>query len=58
MAEQLQRPYIRLYKSEWDFLANEVEFNLPDGTWVKLLLGHSFVIARFLELGASPESMS
>jgi SAM-dependent methyltransferase len=58
ISEQLQRPYLGLYKTEWTFSTNEVEFHLPHGTWIKLLLEHGFVIEGLMELGASPESTS
>jgi SAM-dependent methyltransferase len=56
MSEQLQRPYLGLYKTQWEFSSTEVEFHLPHGEWIKLLIDNGFVIERLLELGASPES--
>ena len=58
ISEQLQRPYLGLYKSKWEFSSEEIEFHLPHGEWIKLLIGNGFVIERLLELGASPESKS
>jgi ubiquinone/menaquinone biosynthesis C-methylase UbiE len=57
-SEQLQRPYLGLYKNAWEYSSNEVEFHLPHGTWIKLLLEYGFVVERLLELGALPESTS
>ena len=58
ISEQLQRPYLGLYKTKWEFSSNETEFHLPHGEWIKLLLDNGFIIERLLELGASPESTS
>ena len=56
ISEQLQRPYLGLYKTKWEFSSNEVEFHLPHGEWIKLLRDNGFVVERLLELGSSPES--
>ena len=58
LSEQLQRPYLGLYKNKWKFSSNETEFHLPHGEWIKLLRDNGFIIERLLELGASPESTS
>ncbi len=51
ISEQLQRPYLGLYKTKWEFSSNETEFHLPHGEWIKLLLDNGFIIERLLELG-------
>ncbi len=58
ISEQLQRPYLGLFKTQWKSPPHEIEFHLPHGDWIKLLRDNGFVIERLLELGASPESKS
>ena len=58
ISEQLQRPYLGLFKTQWKSPPHEIEFHLPHGAWIKLLRDNGFVIERLLELGASPESKS
>ena len=58
ISEQLQRPYLGLFKTQWKSSPHEIEFHLPHGDWIKLLRDNGFVIERLLELGASPESKS
>lgn len=58
LSEQLQRPYLGLFKNKWEFSSDEIEFHLPHGDWIKLLRDNGFIIERLLELGASPESRS
>ena len=52
LAEQLQRPYLGLYQTQWKFSSNEVEFHLPHGEWIALLAANEFAVERLLELGA------
>ena len=52
IAEQLQRPYLGLYQTEWQFSSNEVEFHLPHGEWIALLRANGLTVERLLELGA------
>ena len=52
IAEQLQRPYLGLYQTEWQFSSNEVEFHLPHGEWIALLGANGLTVERLLELGA------
>ena len=58
LSEQLQRPYLGLFQTQWKSPPNEIEFHLPHGDWIKLLRDNGFVIERLLELGASSESKS
>ena len=58
ISEQLQRPYLGLFKTQWKSPPHEIEFHLPHGDWIKLLRDNGFVIERLLELGASPKSKS
>ncbi len=58
ISEQLQRPYLGLFKTQWKSPPHEIDFHLPHGDWIKLLRDNGFVIERLLELGASPESKS
>ena len=58
ISEQLQRPYLGLFKTQWKSPPHEIEFHLHHGDWIKLLRDNGFVIERLLELGASPESKS
>ena len=56
ISEQLQRPYLGLFKTQWKSPPHEIEFHLPHGEWIKLLRDNGFVVERLLELGTSPES--
>ena len=58
ISEQLQRPYLGLFKNKWEFSSDETEFHLPHGEWIKLLRDNGFIIERLLELGASSKSKS
>ena len=57
ISQQLQRPYLGLYRNEWEFSSNEVEFHLPHGEWIALLRANHFTVERLLELG-SPTAVS
>ena len=56
ISEQLQRPYLGLFKTQWKSPPHEIEFHLPHGEWIKLLRDNGFIVERLLELGSSPES--
>ena len=58
LSEQLERPYLGLYKTKWKFSSEEIEFHLPHGEWIKLLIANGFIVERLLEIGATSDSKS
>ena len=57
LTKSLQRPYLSLYKTQWPD-EESVEFHLPHGKWIELLVSNGFEIKRLIELGAPSGSVS
>lgn len=57
LTKSLQRPYLSLYETDWPD-DEGIEFHLPHGKWIDLLVTNGFEINRLIELGSAPESTS
>jgi ubiquinone/menaquinone biosynthesis C-methylase UbiE len=54
-SETLQRPQFGAYRMQWTG-DESIEYHLPHGDWIQLLLRNGFEIERLIELQAPPEA--